>query len=130
MTRFTRSRRSIRPTVSTMTGSRALSLAISLVILQCGIPASVIAEEEVATGVCDSVIGVPSAPEGAQIVDPGTDLSALTRNSPAGTTFWLSPGTHTLAPDQFGQVMPKDGDVYLGAPGAVLDGQNINRAAF
>ena len=33
-------------------------------------------------------------------------------------------------PPPFGQVIPKDGDVYLGAPGAVLDGQGINRAAF
>jgi hypothetical protein len=80
--------------------------------------------------VCDSAVGVPDAPEGAQIVNPGTDLSAVTRTNPAGTTFWLSPGTHHLATDQFGQVMPKNGNVYLGAPGAVLDGRGINRAAF
>nr|WP_233160792.1 right-handed parallel beta-helix repeat-containing protein [Actinophytocola xanthii] len=61
---------------------------------------------------------------------PGTDLSTATRNSPPGTTFWLGPGTHTLVADQFGQVIPKDGNVYLGAPGAVLDGRGINRAAF
>ena len=64
------------------------------------------------------------------VVHPGTDLSAATQNSPAGTTFWLSPGTHSLSADQFGQVIPKDGNVYLGAPGAVLDGHGINQAAF
>ncbi|MGB3440892.1 MAG: right-handed parallel beta-helix repeat-containing protein [Actinophytocola sp.] len=79
---------------------------------------------------CDTVVGVPSAPQGAEIVTPGTDLSAVTRTSPAGTTFWLRPGTHLLASDQFGQVIPKDGNRYLGAPGAVLDGRGINRAAF
>jgi hypothetical protein len=73
---------------------------------------------------------VPSTPAGARIVPPGTDLSAETRTNPPGTTFWLSPGTHTLAADQFGQVIPKDGNVYLGAPGAVLDGRGINRSAF
>jgi hypothetical protein len=99
-----------------------LQSAVSAVVSQ--------ADEERDPGVCNSAIGVPDAPEGAEVVDPGTDLSARTRNSPAGTTFWLSPGTHTLASDQFGQVIPKDGNVYLGAPGAVLDGQGINRAAF
>jgi hypothetical protein len=114
-----------------MAGSRALSTVISLVILLGGVPAVVSAEEEEPDpGVCDTVIGVPSAPEGAKVVALGTDLSAETRNSPAGTTFWLGPGIHTLAPDQFGQVIPKDGNTYLGAPGAVLDGRGINRAAF
>ncbi|RSM65779.1 hypothetical protein DMH03_01075 [Amycolatopsis sp. WAC 01376] len=79
---------------------------------------------------CGTTVGVPSAPEGAQIVEPGTDLTDKTRFSQPGSTFWLAPGTHTLSSDQFGQVMPKDGNVYLGAPGAVLDGRGINRAAF
>ncbi|GAA4545677.1 right-handed parallel beta-helix repeat-containing protein [Amycolatopsis samaneae] len=72
------------------------------------------------------------APPGAVVIDPAVpgDLTIRTRDSPPGTTFWLPPGTHTLAGDQFGQVIPKDGDVYLGAPGAVLDGQRLNRAAF
>lgn len=132
MNRFIHSRRSTRPTVSAKTGSRALALAISLVILQSGVwgPPVSAAEEEPSPGVCGTTVGVPSAPEGADIVEPGTDLSAKTLTSPPGTTFWLSSGTHTLAPDLFGQVIPKDGNVYLGAPGAVLDGRGINRAAF
>jgi len=113
-----------------MTGRRALSLAISLVLLQSGAVATASADEEPSSGVCGTTIGVPSPPTGAEIVDPGTDLSAMTQNSPPGTTFWLSAGTHSLAQDQFGQVIPKDGNVYLGAPGAVLDGHGINQAAF
>ncbi|MFJ7210511.1 right-handed parallel beta-helix repeat-containing protein [Amycolatopsis sp. NPDC098790] len=72
------------------------------------------------------------APPGAVSVDPGVDgdLSAKTAANPPGTTFWLRPGTHTLGTDEFGQVAPKDGDVYLGAPGAVVDGRGVNRAAF
>jgi hypothetical protein len=130
MNRFTHSRRSARPALSIMTGSRALSLVISLVLVQGVTLVETSAADEPSPGVCGSTVGVPSAPAGAEIVDPGTDLSARTRTSPAGTTFWLSPGTHTLATDQFGQVIPKDGDVFLGAPGAVLDGRGINRAAF
>ncbi len=71
-------------------------------------------------------------PAGAVVVDPGvdSDLAAKTAASPPGTTFWLRPGVHTLGTDQFGQVSPKDKDVYLGAPGAVLDGRGVNQAAF
>lgn len=130
MNRFNHARRLTRPAVSTTTGSRALSLAMCLVILHSAGPAEASAPDGPRPGACGATIGVPSTPEGARIVDPGTDLSALTRISPPGTTFWLSPGTHALAQDQFGQVIPKDGNVYLGAPGAVLDGRGINRAAF
>jgi len=83
--------------------------------------------------VCDHQPAVNvTAPAGAVTVDaavPG-DLYRKSQESPPGTTFWLPPGTHLLAADPFGQVIPKDGNVYLGAPGAVLDGQGINRAAF
>jgi parallel beta-helix repeat protein len=114
--------------VKKTTASHVLSLTILLVFLPFPVPAA--GEEENDRAVCDSTIGVPASPEGAVVVDPGTDLSAATRNNPPGTTFWLSPGTHVLAQDRFGQVMPKDGNTYLGAPGAVLDGQRVNQAAF
>jgi hypothetical protein len=119
MNRFTRS-------------GRALSIAICMVVLQVAVPGAVPSEEdeESEIGVCDTVLGVLDPPAGAVVVAPGTDLTAQTSSKPAGTTFWLSPGTHVLAPDLFGQVMPKTGNVYLGAPGAVLDGRGINRAAF
>ncbi|WP_374200787.1 right-handed parallel beta-helix repeat-containing protein [Streptomyces bambusae] len=83
--------------------------------------------------VCDKPEpGPASAPEGAVTVDPAVpgDLAAKTRNSPPNTTFWLRPGTHTLEPDRFAQVVPKEGDRYLGAPGAVLDGRRTNQYAF
>jgi hypothetical protein len=65
-------------------------------------------------------------------VDPAVpgDVAAKTKNSPVGTTFWLAPGTHRLGDDEYDQIQPKDGDVYLGAPGAVLDGRGRNRYAF
>jgi hypothetical protein len=58
------------------------------------------------------------------------DLSNKTADAPPGTTFWLAPGTHTLGRDEYGQVAPKDGDQYIGAPGAVLDGRGLNLYAF
>ncbi|MFD9791128.1 right-handed parallel beta-helix repeat-containing protein [Streptomyces sp. NPDC059070] len=76
--------------------------------------------------------GPARAPAGAVEVDPATagDLATKTKSSPAHTTFWLGPGTHRLAPDRYAQVVPKDGDTYIGAPGAVLDGRGTNQYAF
>jgi Right handed beta helix region len=76
--------------------------------------------------------GPARPPVGAVVVDPAVpgDLSVKTNAKPAGTTFWLAPGTHSLGGGPYMQVIPKDGDVYLGAPGAVLDGHGITRYAF
>ncbi|MFE7130108.1 right-handed parallel beta-helix repeat-containing protein [Streptomyces sp. NPDC057638] len=78
------------------------------------------------------VPGPAAAPAGAVTVDPAVvgELAARTAASPPGTTFWLRPGTHTLGPDRFAQVVPKPGNRYLGAPGAVLDGRRTNQYAF
>jgi hypothetical protein len=74
--------------------------------------------------------GPATAPAGAVTVNPSDNLSTVTKAKPAGTTFWLAPGTFSLGSSQFAQVMPKDNDVYIGAPGAVLDGGGVNRYAF
>ncbi|MFJ7961921.1 right-handed parallel beta-helix repeat-containing protein [Streptomyces sp. NPDC096324] len=76
--------------------------------------------------------GPAKAPAGAVTVDPSKagDLAEKTKKSPPGTTFWLKPGKHRLERDRYAQVIPKKGDVYLGAPGAVLDGRKTNQYAF
>lgn len=78
--------------------------------------------------------GPSSAPGGAVTVNPATDdLGALTTSNAAGTTFYLLAGRHLLgggSPTEFDQVIPKNGNTYIAAPGAVLDGRNINRYAF
>ncbi|MBW1595665.1 right-handed parallel beta-helix repeat-containing protein [Streptomyces sp. JJ38] len=83
--------------------------------------------------VCDEPAAGPvKAPAGAVTVSPAVagDLAAKTRSSPPRTTFWLAPGRHTLTRDRYAQVVPKEGNRYLGAPGAVLDGGEINQYAF
>ncbi|WP_420037299.1 right-handed parallel beta-helix repeat-containing protein [Streptomyces sp. cg28] len=76
--------------------------------------------------------GPEKAPAGAVTIDPKKvgDLAAKTKSSPAHTTFWLRPGTHRLDPDRYAQVIPKKGDRYIGAPGAVFDGGRKNQYAF
>lgn len=76
--------------------------------------------------------GPAKAPAGAVTVDPAVvgDLAAKTKSNPSGTTFWLRPGRHRLEPDRHAQVIPKKGNRYLGAPGAVFDGRKTNQYAF
>ncbi|CAG7639994.1 hypothetical protein PAECIP111802_02601 [Paenibacillus allorhizosphaerae] len=72
--------------------------------------------------------GPSIAPDGAVTV-PAGDNSSFDFNRP-GATFWFESGTHTLANDMYGQINAKAGTTYIGAPGAILDGRNINLYAF
>jgi hypothetical protein len=74
--------------------------------------------------------GPATAPAGAVVVHPGSTLPSVVHDSPAHATFWLASGTYTLGDNQFSQVIPQAGDTFLGAPGAVIDGQGINDFAF
>ena len=75
--------------------------------------------------------GPSSAPGGAVTVNPGTDLNTVTQANVAGTTFYLTAGTHTFSSvGAFSQVTVKAGNTYIGAPGAKLDGQSIAQYAF
>jgi parallel beta-helix repeat protein len=79
------------------------------------------------SGVLD---GPSVAPAGAVVVGVGMDLGSVVDESPAGSVFWLAPGVHVLGGGEFAQVVPKVGDVFVGGPGAVLDGRGVNRYAF
>jgi hypothetical protein len=81
-------------------------------------------------GNAKALTGPATAPEGAVVVKTTDRLNALTESNPAGTTFWLSPGTHRLGSGAYAQVIPKDGNTYIGGPGAILDGGKDNRYAF
>lgn len=72
--------------------------------------------------------GPSTAPSGA-ITVPSGDNGSFNFNQP-GATFWFEAGVHTLGNDQFGQIITRDNTTYIGAPGAIIDGQNINRYAF
>ena len=77
--------------------------------------------------------GPASPPRGAVVIPAGDDSgTALAHNWAIrpDTTYWFAPGTHTLAAGQFSQIVPADGDTFVGAPGAVLDGRRSNLYAF
>jgi len=74
--------------------------------------------------------GPARAPRGARRVTVRTNLASAARRAPAGTTFWLARGVHRIGGGAYSQVRPKDGQRFVGAPGAVLDGQHRNLYAF
>jgi hypothetical protein len=55
-------------------------------------------------------------PAGVQLY-PGNDIQAAVNANPSGTTFILNPGTYRLQ-----RLVPKDGDVFSGQTGAILNG--------
>lgn len=72
--------------------------------------------------------GPAAAPAGAITVPAGNNSSVNFKQD--GKTFWFAPGTHTLGTDQFSQIEPGNNSRYVGAPGAILDGQRLNNYAF
>src|SRR3954466_1946412 len=108
---------------------RAVLVGVCSLLIAVAYPGGVAGAADGPGLVCDhQPAEYEESPSRAVSVDPGIDgdLSAKTAANPPGTTFWLRPGTHTLGPGEFGQVAPKDRDVYLGAPGAVVDGRGVN----
>lgn len=72
--------------------------------------------------------GPASRPRGAVRVPAGDDTGV--NLSRPHTTYWFAPGVHTLSNGLYYQIFPGDGDTFIGAPGAVLDGRHINLYAF
>ena len=56
---------------------------------------------------------------------PGENIQLKVDSAPGGTRFLIKSGLH------LGQsIRPKDGDMFIGEPGAILDGQNTVRYAI
>ena len=81
---------------------------------------------------CDSTAldGPATAPAGAVTVTTAQNLADVVNENADGTTYWLEPGTHKLPNGAYSQVIPHRGDIFIGAPGAILDGRQRNRYAF
>src|SRR5262245_52112028 len=74
--------------------------------------------------------GPASPPPGARVITTRQDLGHIASTSRKGKVFWLAPGVHTLGSGQYSQVIPRDRQVFIGAPGAVVDGRHVNLYAF
>jgi Right handed beta helix region len=70
-------------------------------------------------------------PTGATTIPAGNDSDMTPSYVLApNTTYWLAPGVHTVGTGEYSQFQPDDGDIFIGAPGAVVDGQGLNQFAF
>ena len=119
-----------------MKRAAALSVVTAIVISTAAVTsviagAAVVAPSTPPALVCGnaSVLSGPAtAPPGSVIVPAGDD-STLTLNTPS-TTYYFATGKHTLGSSEYSQIIPNNGDVYIGAPGAIIDGQGLNDSAF
>ena len=129
--------------VMVLVGLTWLALALSA-FLGCGPASSAAGPASSAAGpasppvrVCgnNAILGggPSSPPKGAVIIPAGDDSGTVLAHNwtiRPDTTYWFAPGTHTLGTGQFNQIIPADGDTFIGAPGAILDGQELNHYAF
>jgi len=72
----------------------------------------------------------PAQPPAHAKVVRSQSIARVAKSSRAGAVIWIGPGTHTLGSGKYDQVRPKDGQVFIGAPGAVIDGRKRNLYAF
>ena len=82
-------------------------------------------------GVASVLTGPATPPAGAVVVPTGVD-STLAENwtITPNTTYYFTAGMHTLGSGKYTQIQPADGDTFIGAPGAILDGGRNNLYAF
>ena len=81
---------------------------------------------------CESGFSDPysSAPSGAVTVPAGDNSALFAGQLPNNTIYWFASGTHTIGAGAYSQIQPGDGDTFIGAPGAIISGQNQNNYAF
>jgi len=92
-----------RYAVTAMSGTRMVTVAVNVVEFTATTPRSM----------------MPVA------INPGESIQNAVRVNPAGTTFLIKRGVHRRQ-----AVHPKDGMVFVGEPGAVLDGEKTPGPAF
>lgn len=64
----------------------------------------------------------PTATPAASVtINPGDNIQAAVNANPRGTTFRLKAGTHRMT----AELAPKDGDSFVGDPGAIVSGAKI-----
>ncbi len=73
-----------------------------------------------------------SPPPGLNVVklNPSENINPIVSSNPNGTIFWFAPGVYYLGTGLYGQIQPRQGDQFIGAPNAIIDGNHQNLIAF
>ena len=64
--------------------------------------------------------GNQAAAAGLIVINLGDDIQSAVDSNPTGTTFIIKAGVH-----RFQSVVPKDGDSFIGEPGAIISGARL-----
>lgn len=72
--------------------------------------------------------GPTKQPKGAIVVRAGNN--SRVQWGKRHVTYWFAPGVHTLGRGQYSQIDPGNNSRFVGAPGAVINGQHLNNYAF
>ncbi len=83
-------------------------------------------------GNASMLTGPATAPAGTVVIPAGDNSGSILANWNVvpNKTYWFAPGVHKLGTDEFSQIDPQNGDTFIGAPGAIVDGQGVNASAF
>ena len=73
-----------------------------------------------------TTIPTPPPPTGDVDIYPGDSIQGAVNANPSGTIFIIKAGNHNVST----RINPKDGNQFLGEPGAILDGNNTTDQAF
>jgi hypothetical protein len=84
----------------------------------------------VVCGNASLLTGPASAPAGSVTVPAGDNSSMFASALAANATYWFAAGTHTLGSGEFAQIDAANSDTFVGAPGAIIDGQGHNDFAI
>jgi parallel beta-helix repeat protein len=76
-------------------------------------------------GSANVTVNSPTPPPSGIPISPGQSIQSAVSANPNGTTFIIKAGTHVNQ-----SVTPKDGDRFIGEPGAILDGGGTVVSAF
>lgn len=76
----------------------------------------------------ESLLDGPSTAAPGAVTVPAGNNGAISWQP--DTTYWFAPGLHTLGTGMYNQIIPADHDIFVGAPGAIIDGQGKNNFAF
>ena len=78
-----------------------------------------------------SLLGGPSAkPAGAATVPAGDNSKLFSNQLPDHTTYYFAAGLHYLGSGQYTQIQPGSNDTFIGAPGAIISGDNPNSPGY
>lgn len=76
-----------------------------------------------------SILTNPNGPPSGATIVPAGDNSNINFGV-AGMTYYFQAGTHTIGTGIYASIYPGNNSTFIGAPGAVMDGQSIQSHVF